>query len=293
MPQDFSDQSQSQQERLAFIELNLWFLGEIRRQSLVRRFQIKTASATRDLALYAALAPGNMTYDIRAKTYFISEGFSPLYAFSPVRVLTWLSQGFADGVPTISTGVGVPAIQSARIGQPNLATLGIVTRAIFQGLPLKIRYESLNGSSERIIVPHTLVDNGLRWHVRGFDRKSGEFRDFVITRIVNPVIDQGGHVEAHEAGACDFECSAEVVLELIPHPDQPRPEVTRLDYGMVDDLIKVTVPRLIAGYTLRQWSVDCSPDHSLRGHEFRLWLRNVDALDGVSNALLAPGYVQT
>jgi len=80
------------------------------------------------------------------------------------------------------------------------------------------------------------------------------------------------------------------VLELVPHPDQPRPEVTRLDYGMVDDLISITVPRLIAGYTLRQWSVDCSADHSLRGHEFRLWLRNVEVLEGVSNALLAPGY---
>lgn len=47
MKKDLSDQSQTQQERLAYIELNLWFLGEIRRQSLVTRFQIK-ASATRD-----------------------------------------------------------------------------------------------------------------------------------------------------------------------------------------------------------------------------------------------------
>lgn len=293
MPQDFSDHSQAQQERLAFIELNLWFLGEVRRQSLVRRFQIKTASATRDLALYATLAPCNMAYDSGAKSYFISNEFSPLYEFSPDRVLTWLSQGFADGVPSIVSGAGVPAIQSARIGQPNLVTLGIVTRAIFQRLPMKIGYESLNGSSERIIVPHTLVDNGLRWHVRGFDRKSGEFRDFVITRIVDPVIDHDGTVQEHESGSRDIACVESVVLELVPHPDQPRPEVTRLDYGMVDNLIMVKVPALIAGYILRQWSVDCSPDHSLIGHEFRLWLRNVEVLDGVSNALLAPGYIQT
>lgn len=292
MPQDFSDHSQSQQERLAFIELNLWFLGEVRRQSLVRRFQIKTASATRDLALYAMLAPCNMAYDAGTKTYFISDGFSPLYEFSKDRVLTWLSQGFADGVPSIVLGGALATLQSVRIDQPNLTTLGVVTRAISQRLPLRISYESLNGSSERVIVPHTLVDNGLRWHVRGFDRKSGEFRDFVITRIVNPVIDQVGSTLAHEYGSNDIECIGTVVLELVPHPDQPRPEVTRLDYGMVDDLIKIKVPRLIAGYTLRQWSVDCSPHHSLRGHEFRLWLRNADVLDGVTNALLAPGYIR-
>lgn len=240
--------------------------------------------------LYASLAPTNMAYDAGAKTYFISDEFRPLYAFNPDRVLTWLSQGFADGVPTISPGAGVPAIPCARIGQLNLGTLGIVTRAIFQGLPLKIRYESLNVSSELVIVPHILVDNGLRWHVRGFDRKSEEFRDFVITRILNPAIDHGGSIEAHEAGAKGTVCSAKVLLELVPHPDQPRPEATRLDYGMVDELITITIPRLIAGYTLSQWSVDCSANHSLRGHEFRLWLRNVEVLDGVSNALLAPGY---
>lgn len=45
-----------------------------------------------------------------------------------------------------------------------------------------------------------------------------------------------------------------------------------------------------AGYILRKESVDCSPDHSLRGHEFRLWLEDPLALYGVKNAVLAPGY---
>jgi transposase len=45
-----------------------------------------------------------------------------------------------------------------------------------------------------------------------------------------------------------------------------------------------------AGYILRQWSVDCTPDHSLRGHEYRLWLKDHLAIYGVRNAVLAPGY---
>jgi len=49
----------------------------------------------------------------------------------------------------------------------------------------------------------------------------------------------------------------------------------------------------IAGYMLRRWSVDCSPDHSLRGHEYRLWLKDHLALYGVKNAVLAPGYTVT
>jgi len=45
-----------------------------------------------------------------------------------------------------------------------------------------------------------------------------------------------------------------------------------------------------AGYILRKWSVDCSPDHSLRGPEYRLWLKDHLAIYGVRNAVLAPGY---
>ncbi|MNG16708.1 hypothetical protein D3C84_1006460 [compost metagenome] len=74
------------------------------------------------------------------------------------------------------------------------------------------------------------------------------------------------------------------------HPDQPRPEVTQLDYGLEEGVMMITVQAMTAGYTLRQWSVDCSPDHRLRGPEYRLWLRNHEVLDGVSNALLAPGF---
>lgn len=289
MTNETSDHSQAQHERLAYIELNLWFLGEVRRQALVRRFQIKAASATRDLALYASLNPDNLNYDVSAKTFYIGPAFKPMYSFSSERVIAWLTQGFADGFPGVWSA-GVPALQPARLGNPNLQTLGLVTRAVFQRQPLRIRYESLNATSERVIVPHVLVDNGLRWHVRGFDRKSGEFRDFVITRILDPQLLDDTVDQEREGRQADSQWNQQVTLELVHHPDQPRPEVTHLDYGMEDGVIMMTIQALTAGYTLRQWSVDCSPDHRLKGPEYRLWLRNHEVLAGVSNALLAPGF---
>ncbi|WP_282361071.1 WYL domain-containing protein [Pseudomonas sp. PS01300] len=291
MTKDITDHSQAQQERLAYIELNLWFLGQIRRQTLVKRFQIKAASATRDLALYSSLNPDNLSYDLSAKTFFISPSFKPMYSFSTQRVMTWLAQGFADGFPGVWSA-GVPALQPARLGNPHLDTLGVVTRAIFQRQPLRIRYQSLNGESERVIVPHVLVDNGLRWHVRGFDRKTQGFRDFVVTRIIAPEILDAHVREDREGREADSQWNHQVTLEMVHHPDQPRPEVTHLDYGMQDGVLKMTVKALTAGYTLRQWSVDCSPDHRLRGHEYRLWLRNHEVLKGVHNALLAPGFTE-
>lgn len=289
MTPELESLSQAQRDRLAYIELRLWFIGGIRRQHLVERFGVQTAAATRDIAMYKNLAPDNLIYDGSAKAYTLANGFSPLFPFTPDRVLAWLTQGFADGEPG-DWLAGVSCVQPARLAQPALQTLASVTRAIHQQCPIGIRYESLTGTSDRVIVPYSLIDNGLRWHVRGFDRKSGEFRDFVITRIQEPEVLADQPVKPHERSNADNQWTRVVELELVPHPDQPRPEVTLLDYGMEDGVLKVSLRAVTAGYTLRQWNVDCSPDHSLRGHEHRLWLRNPLALYGVKNAILAPGY---
>ena len=36
-----------------------------------------------------------------------------------------------------------------------------------------------SGKTQRVIVPFALVDTGLRWHVRAYDRKRNGFRDFL------------------------------------------------------------------------------------------------------------------
>ena len=66
--EELADLTQPQRDRLAFVELRVRFIGEIRRQDLVSRFGIQSAAATRDLALYKDLAPGNIDYDSKGKS---------------------------------------------------------------------------------------------------------------------------------------------------------------------------------------------------------------------------------
>lgn len=288
--EQLADLTQPQRDRLAFVELRVRFIGEIRRQDLVTRFCIQSAAATRDLALYKELAPGNIEYDAKGKTYVIGADFRQVFDFSPQRVLSWLTQGFGDGEP-MRTKAWVASESPSMLTYPTLDVLASVTRAIHQVCPLEIEYHSISsGRTEREIVPFALIDNGLRWHVRAFDRKSQEFRDFVITRITHPVVLKGQPVAAHETSNQDIQWTRIVELELVPHPDRPRPEITEMDYGMHDGKLRMKLRAATAGYILRKWSVDCSPDHSLRGYEFRLWLRDHLALYGVKNAVLAPGY---
>lgn len=280
----------AQRDRMAYIELRLWFVGDIRRQDLVSRFGIQTAAATRDLGLYREIAPANIDYDSRSKTYVIGQSFRPLFDFSAERVLTWLGAGFGDGEP-IDSRTDITCDMPSKLGQLDLGTLAAITRAISHRCPVRIKYHSIkSGQSEREIVPFALLDTGLRWHARAFDRKSGEFRDFVLTRIQNPVVLKDSPVEAHERPDQDIQWTRIVELELVPHPDQPRPEITAMDYGIRNGVLKLKLRAATAGYVLRKWSVDCSPDHSLHGHEYRLWLSDPLSLYGVENAKLAPGY---
>lgn len=57
-----------------------------------------------------------------------------------------------------------------------------------------------------------------------------------------------------------------------------------------DKQLNINVRAAVAGYLLRRWNIDCSENHSLKGNEYHLWLKNYPALYGVENLVIAPGY---
>lgn len=287
-----SQLTQSQQERLRYVELRLRFLGVVQRPDLINRFGIQSAAASRDMALYKELAPDNMDYDRSTKRYVLSTNFKPLFAVDVDRVLSWLANQIGDTSPD-SNGPSLACITPARLAQPQLDVLAIVTRAIHGNQVLSVEYYSISsGKTQREVIPFALIDTGLRWHVRAFDRNTGEFRDFVLTRISQAKVLPSATIASHEVYVHDIEWNRIVELELIPHPRKPYPEITEMDYGMVDGCIRIRLRAAVAGYKLRRWSVDCSADYSLQGPEYRLWLKDNLTLYGVKNAVIAPGYVQ-
>ena len=288
-PQRVESLSHAQRERLAYVEFRLYFMGEIGRPDLAGRYGVAPAGATRDLALYREIAPHNIEFDGSSKVYRIGKAFSPIFEHAPQRVLSALSLGFGDGVNG-ETKPLLPCESPAALSSPQMEVLAPICRAIRAKRPVAIHYHSMSsGESERVIVPFALVDTGLRWHVRAFDRKSGEFRDFVVTRIEQPTL-LTEEPQSHERPDNDIQWTRIVELDLVPHPRLGRPEIIRMDYGMADGSIRMRVRAAVAGYMLLRWSVDASPDHSLKEEQYRLWLSDPLALYGVENAKLAPGY---
>lgn len=285
-----TEMTQSQRDRLAFVELRLRFVGEIRRQDLVARFGIQAAAATRDLSQYKELGPRNLDYDTKGKVYVRGKWFRPVFDFPTERVLAWLSQGFGDGEPLRLRSL-VACEGSALSTNLDLEMLSVLARAIHKKSAVEISYRALSsGLTTREIVPFALADNGQRWHVRGFDRRSGDFRDFVLTRIADARL-LSGAVKEHETADQDIQWNRITELELVPHPaNVQHPDTIEAEYGMTDGVLKIRARAAMAGYLLRRWNVDCTEDHSLKGGEYHLWLRNRQALYGVTNLVLAPGY---
>jgi predicted DNA-binding transcriptional regulator YafY len=282
--------SQAQRERLAYIEFRLYFIGEVGRADLMKRFGVAPAGATRDFALYKDLFPDNIGFDNVSKIYVIRESFTPAFEHVQERVLTALSQGFGDGVNPVA-GPLIPCEMPVALNRPQIDILAPISRAIHLGKAVKIRYFShTSGASERVIVPFAIATDGLRWHARTFDRKNQDFRDFVISRMDKAIVITDGVIEKHEMPACDIQWNRIVELALVPHPNRKHPEITKKDYGMLDGVLHLKLRAAMAGYILRQWHVDCSPDHSLSDEAFRLWLCDPLALYGVGSAVFAPGY---
>ena len=288
-PQRVESLSHAQRERLAYIDFRLYFFGEIGRPDLIERFGVAPAGATRDLALYREITPQNITFDGSNKIYRIGQAFAPLFDHASQRVLSALALGFGDSVNNAMQPL-LPCESPTALSNPRMDVLAPVCRAIHAKRPIAIRYHSMSsGESERVIVPFALVDSGLRWHVRAFDRKSGEFRDFVVTRIeASTLLDE--EPQANEQPDNDIQWTRIVELDFVPHPRLERPEIIKMDYGMTDGSIRMRVRAAVAGYMLQHWRVDCSPDHRLKEEQYRLWLSDPLALYGVENAKLAPGY---
>lgn len=282
--------SQAQRERLAHIDFTLLFKGEAGRNYLTERFSVAPSVATQDFARYRELASQNLIYDEKQRIHLKTPSFKPLFKYDVERTLSTISQGFGDG---FLGKVKPPMACEApfHLNKPALNIVANISEAIHKGVAVKIEYVSpSSGISKRTIIPHTLIDNGLRWHVRAYDRKRENFCDFVLTRIKSVQLLEGLVDKDREIAQFDKQWNRIVELELIPHPGIQHPEAITMDYGMQNECLKLELRASFAGYLLRLWNVDCSSGHTENGREFHLALKNPGALYGVENAHLAPGY---
>lgn len=284
-----SQLTQVQRERLAYVDLKANFCGELTRADIERRFGVKPAASSRDLATYRELAPDNLAYDPSLRRHVPTDQFCPVFPHSAERVLAWLRDGIGDGLD-LSLKLPVPFETAGDLVNPNLDTLAMLTRAIAGKRLCRVDYISLtSGRTNRVLAPIALADTGQRWHLRAFDRKNKRFCEFVLTRIVKAQLlaeasEEGERIEA------DSQWARIVRVELGPHPALKHPEAIEADYCMKDGMLVLNMRAPLVGYALRRWAVDCSQKATLDPKQHLLRLLNAATLYGVESATLAPGH---
>lgn len=280
--------SHAQKQRLAFIDFSLQYFGQVSRQDLIKKFATGLAAATRDFSSYRTLAPDNMALVHQTKSYHRKPEFTALFNHEPEGILHGLAKGFGDGLshPISPSEICIDAVQ---LIHPNTEIIAALMRAIQNKQAIKIKYVSVSsGEKSREIVPHALVNNGQRWHVRAFDREHQVFTDFVVTRIKS--ISAAEAVPSfNETQVKDSQWDNVITLKLIPHPSLKHPEAIALDYQMQDNQLEVQTRAALAGYLLRQWSVDCSAKHQISSGVCQLALFNTQVLNEIEQIAIVPG----
>ncbi len=275
----------STRQRLQYIEIMAFYCGVVTRNDVANAFGISDAAATKDLALYGRLAPDNLIYRQSQFGYVPASDFSECIAdLSPEAVLPMIAHNLASmGGPYGEQQIFAIPAESLPIPArlPDKAITAQVLRAVAQHKKLRVSYRSLSdreSGHERIIEPHSLCHNGLRWHIRAYSEETFDFRDFVLSRIAEAqMLD-----EASESSAqYDEEWVETLTLELIPHPGLPEQKRLNLliDYGAVEGVITIEVRRALLGYLLQQLSVDTSTDHSRNPHAYQLIVANRDEVE--------------
>ncbi|WP_448553310.1 helix-turn-helix transcriptional regulator [Thalassotalea montiporae] len=279
----------AQRERLAFIDLCLFFLGEVSRSDLANFFNIKSAACTRDIAAYKSLAPNNLILVHQTKRYHATENFIPLFDHEPIEALTKLTQ-VHNLSNTDLNHIDENLLDVVRQPTPPIETLASITLAIYRKYQITCDYVSISsGHSKRVLYPHSLAFNGLRWHVRAFDRKTNEFRDFVCNRLSNlttaPITSS-----IRESVMSDLEWNTEVTLKVVPHPKLKHKDAVIQDFNMEGGYLKLNTKAALAGYILERLKVDCSKSGSLDPFKCQLFLANRKDVTGFKSMELAPGY---
>lgn len=268
-----------QKELLAHIEFKGRFFGLVSRLDLTSRFEISDASATRTFRLYNELAPDNIIYRPNIKRYEWQEHAKPIIPISPAKCLGTLIDGFGDSYAHIE---GETIAARNTLTETDLDILSIITRAIKRKYVLRIYYLSKTNpdGSFREIVPHSIADSGLRWHVRAFDRKQQSFIDFVINRIRTAEPLKTATILESETIKEDDAWNDFVELQIQAHPRLKEiKKVIEFEYRMDSGVLTRKVRKALAGYLLDSWNVDVSEDASLKGNHIMLHLKNSQDLD--------------
>lgn len=234
-----AEEQLSHQQKQAFraIELIAQWEGRLNTSHLTKLLAITRQSASRLINDYKAIYPAYLNYNASLKCYEPSQLFSPNTSASGLEAYTQLmADRFAESDDSQSDDLSVLRMTSGH-HTPSPLIVRPIIQAIQNRLRLDVAYASITSPDfeERIICPHTLINDGHRWHVRAWCEKNQDFRDFVLTRI-RDVFDAEGISPVGREQDQGWNTWVTFSIEPDPRLNAARRRIVAMDYGMSADV---------------------------------------------------------
>ncbi len=255
----------SQRERLRFVESTLLWEGEIQRSRVSAVFGVVLNHVTKDFREYEAAFPHSLTFEPRRRFYIPGPAFKPRFASGDPQ--EYLALQLASSqikscalVSLVGDQLPVQCLPTPWRGVKR-QSLSLVVQAIRSGTALEVIYHSMTTPEpvKRQIWPHALVHTGTWWHLRAFDSRSDEFRNFALQRIEQP---KALAVPSPQPCEQDRQWHQVSVLEVIPHTslNEHQKQVVARDFGMTSDdggpIWRVKIRNCLVGYFAAYYGLD-------------------------------------
>lgn len=248
-----------QNRRFWLIELIAYWEGRLTTTHLREFFGISRQLASTEISRYREAHPGNLLdYRPGDRAYLPSAHFQCHHISGDVaEYLNWMS-GLQASPLSPQSAVYLPHFilpHPPRNITPEV--IRPIVRALRESRRVEVDYGSIGNPDRegRIIVPHSFVNTGPRWHLRAWCEKNGDYRDFVLSRFHGQPEVLGK--SAHNA-AGDTKWNTEITLIFEPdfRLNADKRAVLEHDYGMANGQLHLTTRAPLANYLLQEMRVN-------------------------------------
>ncbi len=246
------------QHQFHAIEVIALWEGKVTSKHLKAVFNITSSATSAKLFRdYNEVAPSNLESSTSERGKVIGPNFHPCFSEGIVDEYLALLSRHPELNPNVhSSHASSGFVESIHVPKPAVSPTVIrsVVQAIQKKTNLDIWYfsQSKPEGSERIIVPHTLVYSGMRWHVRAWCALKERFTDFVLTRMRINGLD-ASPVQDKSTAEHDHLWNQYIDIVIGPNPQLPS-ELQHLicrDYGFsIDQPLTVATRMALIHYQL-------------------------------------------
>lgn len=258
--------------RKQFLEVVLLWEGELTTKRICAYFNVSRTTAQKVISDYQVSHPDNFEqYNVKLKAHTPKSSFTPHYTKGSLSEYL-LFFGSLELIESNEFDKNTLHLEMLPTPTRNIepALIRSIIKACKYHKRLDVGYYSVKSgvNESRIISPHTLVYDGMRWHVRAYCERSRAYRDFVLSRFHEEPVIETNAIYTKETDT-DWNTYINIVIQPDPRLNNNQRKAIVMDYKMENGQSTIKCRAALVKYLLQKLRLD-SYHHSPEGQQIIL-----------------------